>query len=378
MISAASRAASPAKLTSASASSTMVRASAGLVSAAATSLRNVGPTPAPGPSAIARRRSSASSASNSRAFANGATITAVSCAALTATASGGLATLTMPAPARSAARAASRAAPVWWPEPDRTSTAPRAYLWLSAPACGSAARQTAGALTKACGAMGPSAASGMPMSASRISPASVRPGSNRWPGLRRKKVTLALASTAAPRDLAGFPVDPGGNVDGEHATAGAGEIVDTLDDRLRLAIDVAGKSRPEQRVDHAVGLGEVNRSGVEDRSLVASGGERRIAFQGLAAAEQSELDRIAAHRQEPRGDEAVAAVAAGAAEDGDPAARLREPRRFVSDRETRPLHERNARRSGRNRKAVGPAHFSWRQQLRICSGIAHGRQRARR
>ena len=55
--------ASPAKLVSASASSTIVRPFAGRVSAAATSLRKSGPTPAPGPSAIARRRSSASSAS---------------------------------------------------------------------------------------------------------------------------------------------------------------------------------------------------------------------------------------------------------------------------------------------------------------------------
>ena len=60
-MSAASRCASPAKLDQRMlASSTMVRRSAGLISAAATSLRKVGPTPAPGPSAIARRRSSLS------------------------------------------------------------------------------------------------------------------------------------------------------------------------------------------------------------------------------------------------------------------------------------------------------------------------------
>src|SRR5271166_4810678 len=62
-ISAANCRASPAKLVSASASSTIVRPFAGRVSAAAMSLRRSGPTPAPGPSAIARRRSSASSAS---------------------------------------------------------------------------------------------------------------------------------------------------------------------------------------------------------------------------------------------------------------------------------------------------------------------------
>ena len=141
-----------------------------------------------------------------------------------------------------------------------------------------------------------SAASGMPMSASRIAPASVRPGSSRWPGLSRKKVTLALASTAAPTNLAGFPVDSGGNVDREHTAPGALEGVDPLDDRFRFAVDVAREPRAEQSVDHAIGLGEVDRSGVEDRALIASGGERRIAFQGVAAAEQPEFDRIAARR----------------------------------------------------------------------------------
>jgi len=84
----------------------------GRVSAAATSLRVSGPLPAPGPSATARLRASASSASNPPAPEKGATITAVMWAALTATASGGLASVTIPAPARSAARAAIRAAPV--------------------------------------------------------------------------------------------------------------------------------------------------------------------------------------------------------------------------------------------------------------------------
>ena len=128
----------------------------------------------------------------------------------------------------------------------------------------------------------------------------------------------------------------------------------------------------------AVGAREVNRRSVEGRPGIARGGERRIAFQRVAPAEQSDLDRISAESEQPRGDEAVAAVAAGAAEDGDPAARLREPRRLVGDRETRPLHERNAGRSGRNRKAIGLAHFSGRQQFRERQGIAHGGEGARR
>ena len=127
------------------------------------------------------------------------------------------------------------------------------------------------------------------------------------------------------------------------------------------------RARPEQSVDHAVGVGEVDRGGGEDRALIARG-ERRIAFQGFGPAEKAEFDRVAALVEQPCGDKAVAAVAAGAAENGDPASRSREPRRFVGDRETRPLHELDARRSGRNRKAISFAHFGWRQQ----SGYADG------
>ncbi len=179
-------------------------------------------------------------------------------------------------------------------------------------------------------------------------------------------------------NLAGFPVDSGGNVDREHGPPGALESVDPLDDRFRFAVDIAGKPGPEQGVDHAVDGAKVNRRSLEDRAGPASGGERGVAFQGVAAAKQPEFDPIAARSQEPRGDETVAAVAAGPAQNGDPAARFREPRRFVGDRETRPLHELNARRSGRNRNAVGPAHFSRRQQFRERHGIAHGREGARR
>ena len=93
---------------------------------------------------------------------------------------------------------------------------------------------------------------------------------------------------------AGFPVDSGGNVDREHAAPCMAEGVDPLDDRLRFAIDVAREPRAEQSVDHAVGSSEVNCRGGEDQALIASGGERGIAFQGVSTAEQAEFDRIAA------------------------------------------------------------------------------------
>ncbi len=215
------------------------------------------------------------------------------------------------------------------------------------------------------------------MSASRIAPASVRPGSRRWPGLSRKKVTLALASTAAPRILPVSPSIPEGT--STASTWPPARAKALMRSMIAFASPSMSRARPAPNrasITQSAWARSIRGRG-KDRTLIASGGERRIAFQGLAAAEQAQFNRIAARRQEPPGDEAVAPIAAGAAENGDPAAGPGKPRRFVSDRETRPLHERDARRSGRNRKAVGFAHFSWRQKLRVGSGIAHGREGAR-
>ena len=222
-----------------------------------------------------------------------------------------------------------------------------------------------------------SAASGMPMSASRIGPQSTRPGSSRWPGLRRKNVTLALASTATPRTSPVSPSRPEGTSTATTRPPARGESVDALDDRFRDAVDVAREPGPEQSVDDEIGAAGIDGCGVEDLALVARGGERRIAPQRFAPADEPELDRVAALCQEPRGDEAVAAVAAGAAEDDDPAARLREPRRLVGDREARALHQRDAWRSGGHGEAVGLAHFGRGQEFRARLGIEHGGEGAR-
>src|SRR3984957_2247259 len=226
LIRAASRAASPAKLVSASAASTIVRCLAGLVRAAATSLRKVGPTPAPGPSAMARRRSSASRASNSRAFAKGATITAVRWAELTATASGGLATLTMPAPARKAARAASRAAPVWWPEPDRMSAAPRAYLWLPAVGRGSGPAPTGRRIDEGFRRDGGERGFGNANVGEPDRAGERASGLEEMAGLEPKEGHARARFDRGAANPAGFPVDSGGNVDREHMAPRALERVD--------------------------------------------------------------------------------------------------------------------------------------------------------
>ena len=67
----------------------------------------------------------------------------VRCAALTASALAGDSSVTAPAPARAAAMADSRAAPVDGGPPENTPTWPRAYLWVSVAGDGSRCSQFA-------------------------------------------------------------------------------------------------------------------------------------------------------------------------------------------------------------------------------------------
>ena len=78
-------------------------------------------------------------------------------------------------------------------------------------------------------------------------------------------------------NLAGSPVDARGDVDCKHPPAGAGESIDALDDRFRLALDVAREPGPELSVDDAIGAAGIDRRGVEDLAVIARRGERRIA-----------------------------------------------------------------------------------------------------
>ena len=78
-------------------------------------------------------------------------------------------------------------------------------------------------------------------------------------------------------NLAARAVDARGDVDCKHPPAGAGERIDALDDRFRLALDVAREASAEQGVDHAIGAAGIDRRGVEDLAVIARRGERRIA-----------------------------------------------------------------------------------------------------
>ncbi|GAV36595.1 hypothetical protein ROTAS13_04283 [Roseomonas sp. TAS13] len=112
------------------------------------------------------------------------------------------ATVSIPAPARRAAAAASRAAP-GMVAPAATTTWPRSCLCIAADGCGR--RHSQGPLRKARGPTSAMTESGRPISASSTSPQNSRPGSSRWPGFSRAKVTVATARAAWPRTC---PVPP--------------------------------------------------------------------------------------------------------------------------------------------------------------------------
>ena len=129
------RAAPSAKLVSASASSTTARSPASAArTSARISPRRRRPVPAPRHCGGASLRNSVSSAAPS----TGRTITARFAAALTSSASRGEAMVTRPAPARSAPRAASRAAPVErQPAGDHDSVAASVFVSVACAAPGS-------------------------------------------------------------------------------------------------------------------------------------------------------------------------------------------------------------------------------------------------
>ena len=174
-----------------------------------------------------------------------------------------------------------------------------------------------------------------------------------------------------PADLAARAVEARGHVDGDHAPAGPGEDVDPLDDRPRLPLDVARQPRAKDRVDDAVGVGEVDARRGRNFPWEARGRDRRVAAERLAPPEEAELDGIAALGEDAPGDEAVAAVVARPAQNRDPSPRRRDPRHLVRDREAGRLHQPDPRRSGRNGHAIRLAHLGGGQKIGQVQRIEH-------
>jgi hypothetical protein len=226
----------PEKLVKASASSTTARSPVKAASAISCIPR---PTPPPGPSTTTLCRGSDSKAVSSAAPSTGRTMTARLAAALTASAARGDASVTRPAPARSAPRAASRAAPVDAIPPDTTTTWPRLYLCPSMRGIGSVSAHSVGTLRNVCGFTSRSTSAPIPISTTRTSPQCSRPGSSRWPGLRRKKVVVVLALTATPWTAPLVPLMPLGR-SAAWTCAGAAFIASIM----ARATPWTGRSRP--------------------------------------------------------------------------------------------------------------------------------------
>ena len=98
----------------------------------------------------------------------------------------------------------------------------------------------------------------MPMSSRRNSFSAERaPGLEQVAGLQTEEGDGGRRLDRDAARLAGGAVEPRRDVDRDHPAPAAGEGVDALDDRFRLAVDVARKARAENRVDDAVGAGKV-------------------------------------------------------------------------------------------------------------------------
>jgi hypothetical protein len=102
--------------------------------------------------------------------------------------SGGQATVTSPAPARSAPRAASTAAPAFPTDPATTRTWPKVPLWAPAGRSGRSRAASAASVQLSAAPSSATTASGIPMSTTDQRPACSPAGSSTRQGLGRQSV----------------------------------------------------------------------------------------------------------------------------------------------------------------------------------------------
>ena len=222
----------------------------------------------------------------------------------------------------------------------------------------------------------------MPISATSTGPQCSRPGSSRWPGLRRKKVTVSLASHRRAHHRAACAVDAARQIDRDDRRAGR---VDRLDHRARRPLDRPVEPGAEQRIDD-----ERRRRRGSPASAGSTGplqrcaASRRIALELVAVAEQQQPDRIAALGQEPGATKPSPPLLPGPATTHDRTAGGL-PRDRVGDRPAGVFHQADAGRAARDRQAVGLGHLarwsaarSWRGHYRrlavtptIATGLDH-------
>ena len=128
----------------------------------------------------------------------------------------------------------------------------------------------------------------------------------------------------------------------------------------------SGRARPapNSAVDHQPGAGDQRRVEGQRLALPRRGRHGGVAAQPLARAEQGDPHRPAAPGEMARGDEAVAAVVAGAAQHERRAGREACADR-PGDRRARVLHELDARHARGDRGGIGGAHLGDGEQAAV-------------
>ena len=159
-----------------------------------------------------------------------------------------------PGPERAAA--ASRAAPVPVSGPETTRRGRGRTCGRRGVGTGSAAATAAGCRGTAVGRIARNGNRDVDADVGDASPRRrcIRPGRSRWPGFRRKKVTVSTARPRRADDLSGAAVDAARQVDREDRQAGA---VDAAIEVGRSALDRPVEPGAEQRVDDEVGADAV-------------------------------------------------------------------------------------------------------------------------
>ena len=238
--------------------------------------------------------------------------------------------VTSPAPIRSAARAASRAAPVRVGRPGQRRRVAAVVFVARLGGRGNSGRHSAGPFATGLGAEPGDDGVGCRYRRPATAPRMVRPGQSRWPGFRRTKVDGPRRPDRDAPDRRPYrrrartarrPPGPAGRSRSTRSTSVARRAVE-------IARDSPAPNSASTTRSAALGLGACRRR--RSAPVPAGGGRGRVA-------RSARPDRRAARRStaEPRAarcrgrDEAVAAVVAGPAQRrarGPPGAQPRRPR----------------------------------------------------
>ncbi len=159
------------------------------------------------------------------------------------------------------------------------------------------------------------------------------------------------------------PVVPSMPLGTSMAMTGKFDALTTLDQARELALDRAGQPGTEQAVNHHIRArdhGSVERL---PRPIIALGHGGGVGRQARFVAVEAEAHLVPPLLEMARGDETVAAVIAGTAQDGDVAGVREAARDFFGNGAARVLHQRRAGNAARDGERVGARHFLGRQKL---------------